>query len=431
MNKFAINCLDFKPNITYVTIGSAYSKDGGFQQHPPFLEWLMKMNDMSIQVIIIDPLVENPPEIAKTFSLEQLDNNWYGGYGIDVIIIKENFEFDRVTLETPTNFSNSKSLLDALIKRTLDAKLKSPQNTYLLFVHDFSGNDIGKLSDSMTNAYEKSSYASVYQQNVLIDINFRMGPSCYPNLNDKFFRPIIFKTSENSLEILNLFSLDDNELVSMLFNKCDNLCVKELIVHIVITRLTAFMNNEISIYRQIRLYLEGVNKSMFIDSFGTGILTGISDMQIILSLMNKQASINIINELTSRLLIRLDSRCKMFETLGVYEKLFGSFLNYLKNPISNFYELSNIFRSCLENTREFLLTFDTNKYSTWINDYVSDYMFKNKRIPLFMEFTSQENAIQEMDQIYPLKFIDERSSINESITDNKNTVNDQNDIVDL
>ena len=130
MEEFHKHCTDTRPNITYVARGAAYSKYGGIQQHPPFLEKLMnEYSDLNFQVIIIDPQIESPPEISEHYRAKLIDDNWYGCKNLNIHTIKEQFEFD--CFNSDKQNSASRKFLCSLISRTIAAKYDMPENTYL------------------------------------------------------------------------------------------------------------------------------------------------------------------------------------------------------------------------------------------------------------------------------------------------------------
>ena len=134
MQEFQNFCTDIRPNITYLAIGSAYSDHGGPQQYPPFLKKLIvKHKEFSFQIILVDPRLEDPPNIVSYISTKKIDENWYGNHNLNIHTIREYFSHDNITNNINIE-SISQNFLLTLIDRTIWAKQEMPQNTYLLFV---------------------------------------------------------------------------------------------------------------------------------------------------------------------------------------------------------------------------------------------------------------------------------------------------------
>ncbi|MEM3063206.1 MAG: hypothetical protein QW303_06665, partial [Nitrososphaerota archaeon] len=246
-------------NVTYLAIGAAYLTKDETQQHPPFLDMIMNhCFNLSFQVIIIDPNTENPPEIANYYKIEEFklpnDNQDVPNYlvyrkkNLTINVINEEFDFRN--FEKANN--KSRELLFALIDKVVDAKEKNKKDTYLLFVHDFSGNQIIDLAYYVDEAlHEKLEYKKwshmkydLYRRIVQIDLSHRKGEGCNPNMKPKYFRPFLV-AKDNALEIFNPFNAADHELVSALY--CDDL-VRETTIRSIKYRFEKFRSVVINKY---------------------------------------------------------------------------------------------------------------------------------------------------------------------------------------
>lgn len=386
-------CTDFKPNITYVCIGGTYSDYAGPQQHPPFLEKLISEHtDFSFQVIVIDPTTEDPPEFSKTFGGKKIDTDWFGTDRINIHVIREYFNFDLD--ESNNDLNQSKLLLESLIDRTIENKQIAPDRTYMLFVHDFSGNYIGKFSDRMNDLYRKkdSITFSFYKRTVLIDLNYRLETGCFVNMKDDFFGPALITVNTNgikSIESLDFFNMTNDELFAQFITEPSfgnyHPLSKKLIQHVLTTRLTEYMLKDVAIFRQVKLFIDGTNKELSVDSFGTGILDSISKNLIVSPNEMKHITDAYVTEtMIKRLLIQLNNYCGFFKMFNIYESLFSSFVVSLKDSKTDPYKLSVCFRSCLDDVKKFFVGFNRDAYAEAINKYVDDYIEVNGTVPIFL-----------------------------------------------
>ncbi|MEM0353999.1 MAG: hypothetical protein QXW79_00320 [Thermoplasmata archaeon] len=271
-------------NVTYLAIGAAHITKSETQQHPPFLDRLMILRpDLSFQIIIIDPNTENPPEVAICYGAKELKLFGSEVYGsnhlvyrneiLTINVIKEAFDFNFKETSTKVNnetfdkktrnnvlydifdFVNfketsnkSKELLFALIDKVVDVKERNEKSTYLLFVHDFSGNRIDDLAyyiDELqrervyTGKWNDMNYVKydLYRRCVQIDLTHRKNEGCNPDIRSSYFCPFLV-AENNTLEIFNPFNAKDHELISAL--NCDELVVRETIVHSIKYQLDKF-----------------------------------------------------------------------------------------------------------------------------------------------------------------------------------------------
>ena len=267
MEDFTNHCQDFRPNITYLAIGAAFSEPGGMQQCPPFLSKLMTAHaEFTFQIILVDPNMENPPKITDNIQLTKYDADWYGNTNVNLQVIREYFSYGSILpSHKQDNFENnkdngtiSKNFLFSLIDRIINSKNDTPTNTYLLFVHDFSGNYVDKLSDFIWDHYQKQDTTTmhIYQKNVLIDLNNKIDSSCYPDINSIYFHPQLVLNADRAYEIFNPFVLDDYDIYTIILQKYKNSNIKLLLMHAIMHHLNNVAQNIIQPYRQIRIALE-------------------------------------------------------------------------------------------------------------------------------------------------------------------------------
>ena len=391
MEQFEQHCTDIRPNITYVAIGAAYSKVGGPQQHPPFLNRFMTENpNFNIQIVIVDPLTENPPEIIQYFPVLHIDKDWYGTDNLNIHVIRKNFDFEIFKKETSNILINniSRKFLFSLINRTIAAKHENPNNTYLLFVHDFSGNAIDMLSDYLGEIYSRldNSTVQIYKRNILIDLNNKINSGCFVDMYSIYFTPLLFKNSYGALEIFNPFCLHNDELATMLLYKYNNRNIQRLVCHAITHRINKFSTDVLPCYRQVRMFYQKKIPNLPNLAYNQGILTGITLQSITL-----YAPTNIISHITHNLLVQLEMVMGFLSFYKKYDELLGPFISLCNKPaLHDPYQIHTIYKECQKNIEKFISEIDPCQYYPLINTYCTQHMLKHGKLPLFMELLLQD-----------------------------------------
>ena len=422
MEDFTKHCQDFRPNITYLAIGSAFSEPGAMQQCPPFLSALITAHpEFTFQIILLDPNMENPPKITENIRLTKYDADWYGNTNINIQVIRQYFSYasmlpshkhDLLAMKQD-NFENnstvSKNFLFSLIDRIINSKNDTPANTYLLFVHDFSGNYIDKLSDFIWSYYQKQDTTTmhIYQKNVLIDLNSKIDSSCYPDINSIYFHPQLVLNANKAYEIFNPFVLDDFDIYTVIMQKYKNTNIKLLLMHAIMHRLNNVAQNIIQPYRQIRIALEG-SKPYFPDLIineNVNLLIqdlDINNLQTRLELNNNiQLAHFIINKITNNLMSHLKSitgYLDMFKENNL-RYFFGPFEDFCATiPLTDYYEPLKIFRECQKKLEIFFVEIDPTKYFTELSHHTIQFVIKNGKLPLYLELSLQDKVITNNNQ---------------------------------
>src|ERR1700733_5695978 len=323
MNLLIEKCIDVRPNITYVAIGAAYSTEGGMQQFPPFLDNLFKNYiDFTFHVILIDPLIEQVPELVRYVNLSypnknlsKINFNNYSSDNLTVDIIREYFD-----------------LILSLIERTIYAKKEKYNNTYLLFIHDFSGHQTNILSEYIYN-FCKINFIEeelkIYQKNILIDITFASNDCCFPDLKGEFSNPIIINDENNSLFIFNPFMLTPNDLGMMFLFNYSKPVIKNLCLHIIMYKLQQFNTSILNKYI--------LSKSKFLSTDLD------KESEILFELVRKE--LDFLN----------------FYDAEVIDNLMIEFSNQLFNSEDKF-KLQVIFRMMMKKIKLFLSNISFNNY---------------------------------------------------------------------
>lgn len=396
MEEFINHCFDYRPNLTYLAIGCAYSNVGGFQQHPPFLEKLIQTyNDFNCQIILVDPFLENPPEISNHFGLIKVNDEFYSRDNLDVFIIREKMDFDSM-INTYVDDSISKKFILSLINRTILSKQENPENTYLFFAHDFSATYSDSIRTSIDVIYQKMDHLTYYlfQRNIMIDLNYREDPSCFPNLNSEYYGPRLINNSHGSLEIFNPFSLDDEEIATILMHEYQDGIFKKLILLAVKYNFREYSSSFLPVYRQMRIILDrktsnGINliRNYRVQKY---LLQGV-DHNIILSNLDKieeDKRISIIKSITKNLFNKLESITGFLDFFNptLRQEIFDEFYDTCnKIHLDDYYILLPILLECQKQLEVFLKDVNTEPYLDEINKYCSKYISDNNKNPLFLE----------------------------------------------
>ncbi len=324
-------------HITYLCIGAAYNPENGLQQFPPFLENLMKNNNLTCKIIIIDPYLEDYPMVIhyliNNLNYKLHDDNKQNKFKlqnnnniIKIRTFRQTFDF--------TSSNNSINYITDIIRKVLNQKFYYPNETCLFFVHDFSGFGFDNVNEFLMTKYKKN---ETYKQNIQIGLGTINDVGCSPNLNSETFQPIIYYGS--TMTILNCELLDNFE-IAIVF--CANLDykIKNVMAQIIQSRLNFFINTVLYDYRQIMLCLKNdnlysINYSSVLCQEPTLIEVG-QTKEIIKN--------NIISNLLYKIYIIVDF-------LSYYDNISTNIFNKLKyfceDKSSNIYSTLDVFKECV------------------------------------------------------------------------------------
>lgn len=388
--------MNLKNNITYLAIGSAYSTTGGFQQHPPFLMDLINDHPaLLFNIILCDPNVENPPEVATFYDMDQLGTCAYRKNNIAVSIIKDKFAHEdfmnNENIQSRARASASVSMLCNTINDTILAKKIAPQETHLLFVHDFTGRNIGRISDIINDKYAKYDETTwhIYKRCIIIDINNRIEQSCFPNMTDIYFGPLTFVCSRHEgddavvLEIFNQELLSDDEKYTILSHKYADIRYKLFIMKAILYRLGLYARDIISLYRQFRMILVGtLNRQAYH-----------ADLIAECCLGRGNGAYNA-RDLTKNLLSELGRLTNFVNFSSPHQSviLFAEFIaECKKDTIDKPYELINLYEIGLARLLQFVNDLP-NQDCLCIADYFQNYTVTENKVPLYMELALCETS---------------------------------------
>jgi hypothetical protein len=195
------------------------------QQYPPLVQKLGMEMGMETHLILMDPVLTNPPYIVQHMrEIHNLDPNddqhdyqhdyqngdyyFYPQINLHVHVFKIPVNYQTI----PSKNGNVNVALNYDITPILyqfNEHCKETNN--LLIFHDFSGRDTWKLAEHMDNHPSGSKNASV-----LYDISMRRQGSCYVDLNDPFYNVKMDVDNNNKLVFFNPFHLRSHEIINMI-----------------------------------------------------------------------------------------------------------------------------------------------------------------------------------------------------------------------
>jgi hypothetical protein len=193
--------------VNYISIGCAANMTekkikklcvSEYHQFPLFLMELLNQHpDIHINLILIDPFIEEPPYITTT-NIYDLELEWENHDGsnvyecdnITVFSFKNSFQYD-------DNYDNLRTINNYCI-----------DNNQLLFVNDFTGRDLSLIA----NYFDKELGDNL--DKIMYDITIRNNIGCFTDLTDVNNMPIIYLDND-LLKIKNPFiikTLEDSNL---------------------------------------------------------------------------------------------------------------------------------------------------------------------------------------------------------------------------
>ena len=194
------------PICIYIASGSAAATlnnnglvdDDNYQQYPKFIrELLNKYYNIKLYIILIDPILENPPYIVrdKTFGYnfqEELPNKYIHN-NITVYCVRDYV------------YINGQPFGDMYVNITDDLhKLNEicKQESILMFYYDYSGKDVKEVADYYDIQVGK------YLDHIIYGLGSRTILGCYVNLNDDIAQ-FAYKLVERNRTMIKVFNVYD------------------------------------------------------------------------------------------------------------------------------------------------------------------------------------------------------------------------------
>jgi len=185
------------------------------QQFPLFLhDFKSKNSKIQILIILIDPVFDLniPPYIINStdqfysgsWKKSEINSNYYNSsLGIDVIVISDKILWSNnlLTEREKNNCFNFENLLVNLCN-----KVSEPKSNTLMFYHEFTGLNVLELEQII-----KQKTQNFNSNKICIDITRGSDVSCYFNLSNPEFYPIIKFDEFKKLKYSNPNVLSNNE----------------------------------------------------------------------------------------------------------------------------------------------------------------------------------------------------------------------------
>ena len=231
LKKYIIDYIDSnKSSVIYFGVGSYYNYYGPNnnsktkinhwrpdenQQLPPFLhDFKLKNLDVPILIILIDPSFnDEPPYVVKSNDFlekswttsQEFHNLYLSNIKLNVIKISDYVIWDKKYLNS-SNFNFEQFLME------ICEHVSNPINNTLLFYHEFCGTNVILLENLI-----KKKLIHFNPNKICIDITRGADSSCYFNLSNPEFYPIIELNEANKLKYLNPQTLESNKINNIIF----------------------------------------------------------------------------------------------------------------------------------------------------------------------------------------------------------------------
>lgn len=217
------NLDNLKPNIIYIGTGTCYystnDKHWNYednQQFPPFLHDFKSINiDAQILVVLIDPnfTYDVPPYIVSSSdkfyscswdkSKEHI-NLFHSSLGIDVITIADSVVWGNNLQEDNHTFDFENFMVK------LCNKISEFDHNTILFYHEFTGANVMMLEQIIKNK------STNYNPNkICIDITRGSNMSCYFNLSNPEFYPIMLFDENDELQYIDPYTLPNDTKIQI------------------------------------------------------------------------------------------------------------------------------------------------------------------------------------------------------------------------
>lgn len=186
------------------------------QQIPPFIhDFKFKNLDVPILIILIDPAFnDNPPHIVsssdnfldKSWTTSQEFSNLYlSSFELNVIKISDKILWGDKYVKTQTDFNFEKLMIE------LCEYVSKPSHDSILFYHEFTGMNVISLEHML-----RKNTIQFNSNKICIDITRGADMSCYFNLSNPEFYPIVTHDELNKLKYINPDMLSNYEKTNII-----------------------------------------------------------------------------------------------------------------------------------------------------------------------------------------------------------------------
>jgi len=224
-------------------------------QFPPFLQNInMSHPTIPINIILIDPVLENPPNCirSKNISLNKFAEGWVADKIFKNVYHEKKssmtvYTFNNYVTNITENSNETRDALDItnFLNKYNEVCMK---NNDILFMHDFSGKLISKL------AFYYDKKLDGYLNRIMYDIGLRLDGGCYMDLTDPLNMPIIQKNKKGTFEIFNPYAFKDHQLIKIYktITKDDShAIIREQIKKCICNKFKHLKDDVVSLYRRV------------------------------------------------------------------------------------------------------------------------------------------------------------------------------------
>ena len=224
--------------IVFISIGSAaLMKQNNVleskynHQYPPCIQKLESLN-RPIFIVLIDPVLEDPPHISLNHMVNTDYNNKYNNKKLHVFSIRKSVKY----IGTPYYYTDE---IDDITECFLMINNISMQNDWLTIVHDFSGRNINILTHLF----------NIRANNIIYGIDMGESNGCYINLDSPIYDLLLGN------KIFNPHSCNI-EFIQTLMNDCDptsQYIIKQKLNLYTKSFFNFFSKHVLTIFRQLHL----------------------------------------------------------------------------------------------------------------------------------------------------------------------------------
>ena len=169
--------------------------DENYQQYPKFIRELLNKYLVKLYIILVDPILENPPYIVRDktfgFDFQEHSQNKYIYNNITIYCVREYVYIEgQIFNDNYINITNDLYKLNELCK----------QESILMFYYDYSGKDVKEVAE----LYDIQ--VKPYLDHIIYGLGSRTVIGCYVNLNDDISQ-FAYKLVERNRKMIKVFNV--------------------------------------------------------------------------------------------------------------------------------------------------------------------------------------------------------------------------------
>lgn len=215
-----------RKNIIYLGVGTyagLKEADGSllpknYHQYPPFLQNLKNSHtNVSLSVLLIDPLQENPPYMVRDKGLvpKERDNNFIDNFSSDVYTSPDQtlslYTFRKDVYTEP--YQNRNDTYVNITAHLRDLNTYAMTNEVLFIYHDFTGRNNQLLAEFFDEDIK------AHLDHIIYGLGLREDLGCYFDLTDLSSYHPVYRTPQGSLKLFNVYDYIVNDKINLMFNR--------------------------------------------------------------------------------------------------------------------------------------------------------------------------------------------------------------------